>query len=191
MELKNTFDNIAREYEIKNNEGGEENFILETDRLYLRQYKNDDFSFLHAIFSDPETMEYYPAPFSIQKTNDWIERNQDRYKSDGFGLWAVCFKETNELIGDCGLVKQTIDGRVEVEIGYHINKRYWSKGFASEAANACKEYGFHHLGLMKLICIIAPGNLPSIRVAEKIGFTKEREAFIFNRTHFIYSGVRK
>ena len=104
----------------------------------MRQYKDDDFTSLHTIFSDVETMEYYPTPFSMVKTYDWIVRNQSRYKSDGFGLWAVCSKETEELIGDCGLVKQTLDGRIEVEIGYHINKRYWSKGFASEAAAASR-----------------------------------------------------
>lgn len=75
-----------------------------------------------------------------------------------------------------------------MEIGYHINKKYWSKGFASEAAMACKQYGFHHLGLQKLISIIDPNNLASIRVAEKIGFSKEREAFIFNKNHTIYAG---
>jgi ribosomal-protein-alanine N-acetyltransferase len=98
-------------------------------------------------------------------------------------------KETGELIGDCGLVNQTIDGTIEVEIGYHINKKYWAKGFASEAARACKEYGFHHLGFKKLISIIDPRNIASIRVVEKIGFSKEKEAFIFNKTHFIYADV--
>lgn len=163
--------------------------IIETERLFLRQYKDDDFTSLHTILSDVEMMEYYPTPFSMKKTYDWIARNQNRYKSDGFGLWAVCSKETEELIGDCGLVKQTLDGRIEVEIGYHINKRYWSKGFASEAARACKEYGFHHLELKKMISIIDPRNIASIRVAEKIGFTNEKESFIFNKTHLIYSGV--
>ncbi|WP_394327592.1 GNAT family N-acetyltransferase [Paenibacillus macquariensis] len=161
--------------------------IIETERLYLRQYEDDDFTSLYAIFSDPETMSYYPAPFSIQKTRDWIKRNQERYVTDGFGLWAICLKGTNEVIGDCGLVKQIIDNCVEVEIGYHILKRLWGKGFASEAANACKTYGFHQIGLKKMVSIIDPDNLASIRVAEKIGFTKESEVFIFNKTHLIYS----
>ncbi|MGO4181145.1 GNAT family N-acetyltransferase [Paenibacillus sp. TAF43_2] len=162
--------------------------VIETDRLYLRCYKENDFEGLHAIFSDPETMANYPAPFTVQETQNWIKRNEARYKNDGFGLWGVCLKATDELIGDCGLVKQTIDGTIEVEIGYHINKKYWSNGFASEAAMACKQYGFHHLGLQKLISIIDPNNLASIRVAEKIGFAKEREAFIFNKNHTIYAG---
>lgn len=95
--------------------------VIETDRIYLRCYKEDDFEGLHAIFSDPETMANYPAPFTIQETQNWIKRNEARYKNDGFGLWGVCLKATDELIGDCGLVKQTIDGTIEVEIGYHIS----------------------------------------------------------------------
>jgi ribosomal-protein-alanine N-acetyltransferase len=161
--------------------------ILETDRLYLREYKDDDVAGLHEIFSDVETMKYYQAPFSIEETQGWIKRNQKRYMDDSFGLWAVCLKETTKLIGDCGLVKQNVDGRTEVEIGYHINKYYWSKGFASEAAKACMEYGFDKLGLHKLISIIDPKNMASIRVAEKIGFTKEKESYIFGKNHCIYS----
>jgi ribosomal-protein-alanine N-acetyltransferase len=162
--------------------------IIETPRLILRQYHAEDVISLHVIFSDPETMTYYPAPFNIQQTKDWIKTNLDRYVNDGYGLWAVCLKETKNVIGDCGLVKQTVDGRTEVEIGYHINKIYWSNGFASEAAKACKEYGFDKLGLHRLISIIDPQNISSICVAEKIGFTKEKESFIFGKNHHIFLG---
>jgi [ribosomal protein S5]-alanine N-acetyltransferase len=165
--------------------------ILETERLYLRELKPEDFDRLHAIFSDEETMRFYPAPFTREQTGQWIQKNQARYRKDGFGLWGVCLKETDELIGDCGLVRQTVDGRTEIEIGYHIHKKYWSRGFATEAAKACKEYGFHQLHFNKLICLIDPKNIPSIRVAEKIGFTKEKEVFIFGNNHAVYSGDKE
>lgn len=161
--------------------------IIETDRLELRLLKDEDIPTLHSIFSDAETMEYYPAPFSYEKTQNWVKRNQKRYEENGYGLWAVCLKENGKVIGDCGLVKQQVDGDTEVEIGYHINKKYWSKGLASEAAKACKEYGLNTLGLNKLISIIDPINIPSKRVAEKIGFSKEKEVFIFSKNHIIYS----
>jgi ribosomal-protein-alanine N-acetyltransferase len=161
--------------------------ILETERLYLRQYRKEDIHSLHSIFSDTETMEYYPTPFSLERTQNWVKKNQERYEEDGYGLWGVCLKETHELIGDCGLVKQKVDGSTEVEIGYHINKKYWSKGFATEAANGCKKYGFYQLGLNRLISIIDPRNVPSMRVAKKIGLIKEKESFIFNKKHYIYA----
>ncbi|WP_409296692.1 GNAT family N-acetyltransferase [Peribacillus sp. SCS-26] len=164
--------------------------ILETERLYLRQYKSEDVYYLHLIFSDAAAMEYYPAPFSLEQTHNWIKKNQYRYEQDGYGLWGVCLKETNELIGDCGLVKQKVDGKTEVEIGYHINKKYWSNNYATEAAESCKEYGFFQLNLDRLVSIIDPRNIPSIRVAEKIGFKKEKESFIFDKKHYIFAGCK-
>ncbi|MBP1993766.1 GNAT family N-acetyltransferase [Paenibacillus eucommiae] len=164
--------------------------VIETSRLLLRHYTHEDLHSLYTIFSDPETMTYYPAPFSMQQTQNWIQRNIDRYEHDGFGLWAACLKDSKEFIGDCGLIKQQVNGSTEIEIGYHISKKHWSKGYASEAARACKEYGFGQLGLKKLISIIVPKNMASIRVAEKIGFIKEQEVFIFNKTHYIYSGSK-
>ncbi|SFL77065.1 Protein N-acetyltransferase, RimJ/RimL family [Paenibacillus sp. 1_12] len=161
--------------------------ILETPRLYLRHYINEDIDALYHLFSDPETMQFYPSPFSFQQTEQWIQRNIARYDKDGFGLWAVCLKDTHVCIGDCGLIKQQINGKTEIEVGYHISKQHWSKGYASEAALACKEYGFYQVGLSKLVSIIDPRNMASIRVAEKIGFSKEEEAVIFNKNHYIYS----
>lgn len=161
--------------------------ILETDHLYLREYQKNDFSSLHAIFSDAETMKYYPAPFTVEKTKNWIVTNQNRYMQDGFGLWAVCLKDTDEVIGDCGLTKQLVEGNNEVEIGYHINKKYWGKGYATEAATCCRELAFNQIGCKKLICIINPQNKQSIRVAEKLGFTFDKEAIVFNQLHSIYA----
>ncbi|MBB6452593.1 RimJ/RimL family protein N-acetyltransferase [Salirhabdus euzebyi] len=80
---------------------------------------------------------------------------------------------------------------MEVEIGYHIHRKFWSKGYSSEAAVACKEYGLHVLGLNKLISIIDPKNIPSRRVAEKIGFNVEKEVYIFNKDHVTYSCYKK
>ena len=164
---------------------------LETKNLYLREYVHDDFSSLHAIFSDEETMKYYPSPFTIKKTKTWIENNQLRYINDGYGLWAVCLKGTDQVIGDCGLTKQQVDGELEVEIGYHINKNYWGKGYATEAATRCKEFGLNQLGVNKLISIIDPQNRQSIRVSEKIGFTFEKKSFVFGKIHNIYSYTKE
>ncbi|RXI95547.1 N-acetyltransferase [Anaerobacillus alkaliphilus] len=161
--------------------------VMETKRLHIREFTRGDLPFLHAIFSDQETMQYYPAPFTIEKTQEWIARNQERYTRDGHGLWAICLKDTNELIGDCGLVKQVVEGRSEIEIGYHVHKNHWSHGYATEAAIACKEFGFTHLKFKRLISIIDPSNEASIRVAKKVGLCKEKEAVIFNKLHMIYS----
>lgn len=162
--------------------------VLETERLTLRHYRPEDAAGMFAIFSDPETMAYYPGPFSFRQTEEWIGRNIGRYAADGFGLWAVCLKESGQLIGDCGLIRQMVEGDSEVEVGYHIARSCWNRGYATEAAAACAEYGFRKLGLSRLCSIIAPGNTASIRVAEKIGFVSEREVRIFGRDHVLYTG---
>ena len=75
--------------------------ILETERLYLREMSMDDFDALYAVLSDREIMQHYPYTFDEERVRGWIERNMNRYKDNGFGLWAVCLKETGEMIGDC------------------------------------------------------------------------------------------
>ncbi len=118
--------------------------MIETERLLLRPYTLSDFDSLYEIMSDPETMQHYPAPFDEEKTRNWITWNLDNYEKYGFGLWAVVLKETGEFIGDCGITLQNIDGEILPEIGYHIHKKYWRRGFAKEAARAVRDWGFRN-----------------------------------------------
>ena len=118
--------------------------MIETERLLLRPYTLSDFDSLYEIMSDPETMQHYPAPFDEEKTRNWITWNLDNYEKYGFGLWAVILKETGEFIGDCGITLQNIDGEILPEIGYHIHKKYWRRGFAKEAARAVRDWGFRN-----------------------------------------------
>jgi [ribosomal protein S5]-alanine N-acetyltransferase len=143
------------------------NMVLETKRLILREMDLHDLDDLLEVFSDPEAMQFYPKPFDRQMTQKWIERNIQRYDRDGFGLWALILKQTGKPIGDCGLVVQEVDGVEEIEIGYHLRRDLCGKGLATEAAQACRDYGFSQLGFNKLISLINPDNIASRRVAEK------------------------
>ncbi|MCR4696414.1 MAG: GNAT family N-acetyltransferase, partial [Lachnospiraceae bacterium] len=93
--------------------------IVETDRLFLRQMNEDDFDALYPVLADTEIMQHYPYVFDEKRVREWIKRNMNRYIENGFGLWAVCLKKTGEMIGDCGLTLQNIDGEMLPEIGYH------------------------------------------------------------------------
>ena len=84
--------------------------ILETERLFLRKMNMEDFDALYAVLGDPNIMQHYPYSFDEKRVREWIKRNMNRYRKDGFGLWAVCLKETGEMIGDCGLTLQDIEG---------------------------------------------------------------------------------
>ena len=118
--------------------------VMETERLLLREYTPEDFDTLYEILSDPETMRHYPAPFDAERTKRWIDWNLENYEKYGFGLWAVVLKETGEFIGDCGITIQNIDGEMLPEIGYHIHKKYWRRGFGKEAARAVRDWGFRN-----------------------------------------------
>lgn len=142
---------------------------METERLLLRPYTPEDFSALHAIFSNPDTMRYYPAPFSEEKTRQWIERNIRRYREDGFGLWAVVLKETGELIGDCGITLQPIHGQMLPEIGYHLHPDFQGKGYATEAARFCVHLAFDHFRFPAVYCYMKHDNWPSMGVAGRLG----------------------
>ena len=113
--------------------------ILETDRLFLREMNLDDLTALYRVLADPGIMQHYPYSFDEQRVRDWIERNINRYRDNGFGLWAVCLKDTGEMIGDCGLTLQNIEGEMLPEIGYHIRADHQHKGYAKEAASAVRE----------------------------------------------------
>lgn len=135
--------------------------VLETKRLLLRQMIQDDLPALCRILQDEEVMYAYEHAFSDAEAADWLNRQLQRYKDDGFGLWAVILKESGELIGQCGLTMQDIpEGRV-VEIGYLFRKDCWHKGYATEAAIGCKEYAFDTLGVSEVYSIIRDNNIAS------------------------------
>ena len=93
---------------------------IETERLVLREMRAEDYDALHAVLADSDIMQHYPYTFEEARVRGWIARNIERYKVFGFGLWAVCLKETGEMIGDCGLTMQSVAGMIRPEIGYHI-----------------------------------------------------------------------
>ena len=164
--------------------------VLETQRLVLREFQFEDFDALAAILCDPETMRYYPVSFDRAAVADWIQRNRTRYANDGHGLWAMILKSTRELIGDCGLVRQSVDAVDEIEIGYHVRRDLWNQGYASEAARACRDYGFANLKVDRLISLIRPENLASRRVAEKNGMTIWKEVTKVDLLHYVYAITR-
>lgn len=145
--------------------------VLETPRLYLRQIDQDDYDALSKILQDEETMYAYNGAFSDAETQAWLDRQIDRYQQYGFGLWAVILKERDEMIGQCGLTMQPWDGRQVLEIGYLFQKAYWHKGYATEAAKACKEYAFTTLHADEVCSIIRDTNTASQNVALRNGMT--------------------
>jgi RimJ/RimL family protein N-acetyltransferase len=165
--------------------------ILETSRLILREFIPEDADALALMLCDQEVMRYYPTPFDRSRVGEWIARNCRRYSNDGVGLWAIDLKATGELIGDCGIIRQEVDGDSLYEIGYHLRRDFWGQGIAIEAARACKEWGFANLQVDRMISLIRPENVPSCRVAERNGMTVWKEVEWRELRHYVYSVKRE
>ncbi|UOQ48995.1 GNAT family N-acetyltransferase [Gracilibacillus caseinilyticus] len=146
--------------------------IIETERLDLRELKLEDAHQLSKVLSDPDSMQYYSEPFTPEKVKNWINWNIENYQKYHHGLWAVVLKEIGQCIGDCGITMQKIDGDIVPEIGFHIIKEYGNQGYATEAALACKKYAFDILKFPAVYSYTTTDNIPSQRVAEKIGMQK-------------------
>lgn len=149
--------------------------ILETERLFLREMTEDDYDALYAVLGDSDMMQHYPYTFNEVRVRNWITRNRERYARDGFGLWAVCLRDSGEMIGDCGLTLQMIDGQQLPEIGYHIRRDQQRRSYAREAAAAVRDWAFAHTEYPALYSYCKYTNEPSWRTVEAIGmhFLKE------------------
>ena len=148
---------------------------IETERLYLREMDESDFDALYKVLADREIMKHYPYAFDEDRVREWIVRNMKRYEDFGFGLWAVCLKETGEMIGDCGLTLQNIEGEMLPEIGYHIRADQQKKGYAREAAAAVRDWAFANTDYPALYSYCKYSNVPSYKTAESIGMHMEKE----------------
>ena len=144
--------------------------ILETDRLFLREMTQKDLDALCMILCDPDVMRAaYETPFTTEESQRWLERHLARYQTYGFGLWAVVLKETNEMIGQCGLTWQDWKGSSLLELGYLFQKEHWGKGYAAEAALACRDYAFTTLQADRVCSMIRDTHTASQKVAQKCG----------------------
>jgi len=106
--------------------------ILETERLVMREMRPSDYPALCKILQDAEVMYAYEHAFGDEEARAWLDRQFQRYREDGFGLWAVVLRETGEMIGQCGLSWQDWNGRQVLEVGYHLQKAFWHRGYATE-----------------------------------------------------------
>ena len=174
--------------EIKNTA---QDLILETERLRLRRFQREDVDAIFAIIGDDVAMQYYPKTFNRSDAVQWVERNLRRYRDDGHGLFAVTLRNSEEVIGDCGIILQNVDGEIAMEVGYHFRRDQWGHGYATEAAHACVGLAFNDFGATKVISLIRPENLPSRRVAERNGMKLERQVVHFGLPHLVYAMRRE
>jgi RimJ/RimL family protein N-acetyltransferase len=161
--------------------------LLETPRLRLRLMQADDVDALLAIFADPKVMAAFHAPpFDRVQMMQWVQRNLDHQATHGYGLFSVLVKANGLLIGNCGLELMEVEGTRVAELGYDFRSDYWNQGYASEAAQAVRDYAFEQLQLPRVISLIRVGNMPSRRVAEKVGMRCVGEITRYGQQYWLY-----
>ena len=148
---------------------------IDTTRLVLREMQEDDFDALYQVLADSDIMQHYPYTFDEGRVRKWILGNQERYEIFGFGLWAVTLKETGQMIGDCGLSMQLINGKIRPEIGYHIRKDCQHKGYAREAARAVRDWTFENTPFQTIYSYMKQSNVASAATAISNGMRKVSE----------------
>jgi ribosomal-protein-alanine N-acetyltransferase len=142
--------------------------VLETARLALRELTVDDADGLLEIFGDPEAMWAYPSTKDRAETTSWIRQSIASYEANGWGLWGVVRREDGRFLGDCGILPQPVDGEQVPELGYHIVRSEWGRGYATEAGLACRDWFFATTSGDRLVSIVWPPNTASRRVAERV-----------------------
>lgn len=146
-------------------------FILETSRLLLRPFAIEDAYSLYLLNSDPLVLQYTgDVPFKdVNEAAEFILQ-YNHYMQYGYGRWAVLDRESSAFLGWCGL--KYSPEKKESDIGFRLHREYWGRGFATEAAKVCIDYGFADLGISRIVGRAQAGNISSHKVLEKIGMTQ-------------------
>lgn len=166
--------------------------ILETERLILRTWSLDDADEGFRIWSDAEVMRYIGTGqpnADVEQTRGWIGRMIAHQEKHGFCFWAVAEKESNQLLGSCGIAYQ-LDGGPPIEFGYTLARTHWNRGLATEAGGACLRYIFENFQLPEIAASVDARHVASQRVLEKIGFVYERQEQLEEGVDFWYVARR-
>jgi RimJ/RimL family protein N-acetyltransferase len=144
---------------------------LRTDRLLLRRWRDSDRELFARMSADPEVMRFYVAPYSRAESDAFVDRAERQFDEQGYGLWAVEVPSRAPFIGYVGLWASPFFPAPE--IGWRLDKPYWHRGYATEAARAALRDGFERIGLAEIVSFTTPLNVPSIRVMERLGMNHD------------------
>jgi RimJ/RimL family protein N-acetyltransferase len=160
-----------------------------TSRLRLRPFRDEggDAEAMHAVLGDRVSMRFYPRRFDLGATRAWVARWVNAYERDGFGLYAIEDLGTGEVVGDCGPSVQTVDGEAFVELGWHVRRDRQGEGIATEAGAAWRDHLLGSGDVDRLISLIRPENVPSSRVARKLGFEAWRGTVRAGMAHVVWA----
>ena len=159
---------------------------LDTERLRLRAFRQEDFETYAAICADPEVMRHLGEGKPLARSDVWRQMAMilGHWQLRGYGLWAVEERATGRLLGRIGFFEP--EGWPDFELGWMLRREAWGNGYATEGARRAMAYAFTELGRDHLISLIRPGNDPSIRVAERLGETLRGQTELFGHPALVY-----
>ncbi len=160
--------------------------ILETPRLRLREMVPDDLDFLATMLGNPDVSRYYERRFTRSDAEEWLERQLDRYRRDGHGLWLVTDREDDAPLGQVGLALQEVEGERLPEVGWLLHRPFWGHGYATEAGAAVRDAAFSRWRYPRVISLIRPENVPSQKVAQRIGMMAGRRVGFHGYVHIVF-----
>ncbi|KAF3889151.1 MULTISPECIES: GNAT family N-acetyltransferase [Nostocales] len=160
---------------------------IETARLRLRHFSQNDFQDLYRLYSDAEVMKYLSMR-TREQTQASLSKQIQHWQQHNFGMWAVVERESGKIIGRCGL--GFLDNTSEVELGYVFDKSYWNRGIATEASKATLKYGFLEAKLERIVAIAKPENTASVRVIQKVGMTYQKSTRYYGHDVVYYAITR-
>ena len=160
--------------------------ILETPRLLLREMTRRDIDFIAQMMAHPDVNHFYERRFSRAESETWLERQLERYRRDGKGLWLAVERATGKPVGQIGLAFQDVEGQRHPEIGWLLDRAYWGLGYATEGGAAIRDAAFHQWGYDHVISLIRPVNVNSQRVARRLGMTESRRVQFHGYEHCVF-----
>jgi len=148
---------------------------LRTERLVLRQWRDEDLEPFADLNADPETMRYFPAPIARAESDAFVGRARSQIEAEGWGLWAVEVAGGPSFVGFVGLARPSFeaDFTPAVEVGWRLGREHWGRGYATEAGRAALTYGFEELGLDEIVSFTSGLNEPSWRVMQRLGMSRD------------------
>jgi len=157
-----------------------------TERIRFRALTLDYLEVMCELLGDPEVMRHYPHPMDRAEAQGWIEKGLARYERDGCSFYALESLATGEFLGQCGILIQEVEGVNETEVGYLLLRKHWHKGYATEAARACRDFARVGFGYDRIISLIRPENTPSQNVAKRLGGVLEETVMWRDYMHGVW-----
>jgi ribosomal-protein-alanine N-acetyltransferase len=162
-------------------------FILETERLRLREVTLADLDFIAAMVADPEVMRFWPRPCTRAEAQKGVLKQLAGYRRYGHGYWLTLDRQSSQPIGQVGLLMSVVEGAEQPALGYMLHRPFWGRGYATEAAAGVLKWAFEQYGYERVICLIRPENVASLRVAIRLGLRPEKHVVFKGFNHLVFA----